>query len=350
MKNNTVWFAPGSYGVMAGVTMLLANVGSVLASGPSAAVLRWLSWRDLFAAAGMVSLVLAVGVYLVARDLPEHAGFSPVVTLPRPHQHRSNRPKLGERSLRGDLNRVRTIRGLWPAFWAAIGTNATFYAFAGLWGIPLLTDGFGLPNSDAALYTTLGLLAYGIASFVIGLYSDRLGRRKPLIIAASVAAVVGWLALGVLPWSPGWSGLALYLLVGLAGCQVVVAFANVKELVPTRLAATALAVVNFGVFLGAALIETLFGSILDTLRRGTSTGPRHYPLSDYRAALWLPIAVSVLGLLMSLRCRETRSRNHDDLSRHGSTASAPAGSSAASSSAAATSNPSSSGPGSTTTS
>jgi sugar phosphate permease len=178
MKNNTVWFAPGSYGVMAGVTMLLANVGSVLASGPSAAVLRWLSWRDLFAGAGMVSLVLAVGVYLVARDLPEHAGFSPVVTLPRPHQHRSNRPKLGERSLRGDLNRVRTIRGLWPAFWAAIGTNATFYAFAGLWGIPLLTDGFGLPNSDAALYTTLGLLAYGIASFVIGLYSDRLGRRK----------------------------------------------------------------------------------------------------------------------------------------------------------------------------
>lgn len=145
-----------------------------------------------------------------------------------------------------------------------------------------------------------------MASFAVGLYSDRLGRRKPPIIAASAAALGGWLALAVLPWGPGWSGLLLYMLVGLAGCQVVIAFANAKELVPTRIAATALAVLNFGVFLGAAIIEPVFGVIIDQLWDGrVLEGIHRYELNDYRSALWLPIGISLVGLLASLRSQET---------------------------------------------
>jgi len=301
MKGNTLWFSPAHYGVMAGVTMLLANVGSIAAAGPSAVLLHWFDWRTVFLAVGALALLLAVGVYLLVHDRPEDAGFAPLAPAVR-------RPSglAPRRSLLTDLKEVAATRGLWPVFWAAIGTNATFYAFAGLWGVPLLTDGFGLSNASAAVYTTLGLAGYGLASFAVGLYSDRLGRRKPPIVAASAAALGGWLALAVLPWGPGWSGLLLYMLVGLGGCQVVVAFANVKELVPARIAATALAVLNFGVFLGAAIIEPVFGMILDHLWDGRLlAGIRQYEFSDYRTALWLPVGVSLFGLLASLRSRET---------------------------------------------
>jgi sugar phosphate permease len=77
MKSNTLWFSPAHYGVMAGVTMLLANIGSIAAAGPSAVLLRWFDWRIVFLAVGVLALLLAVGVYLLVQDRPEDADFMP---------------------------------------------------------------------------------------------------------------------------------------------------------------------------------------------------------------------------------------------------------------------------------
>lgn len=305
MKSNASWFDPSSYGVMTGITMLLANAGSVLASGPSAMLLNFFSWRAIFLVIGGISLAFSFGVYILVRDTPEVAGFTRVPQVVGAGGHRSTC-----RSLRFELNAIRLTRGVWPALWASIGTNSTFYALAGLWGVPLLVDGFGVGSAYASLYNTLALIAYGLASFLAGLYSDRLGRRKPIIVGACVVSVIGWTSLALFHWKPGWSGLVLYILVGTAGCQVVVVFANVKELVPSRVSATALAIVNSGVFLAAAIIETVFGVILDQYWAGQKfAGIRIYDLGDFKIALLLPAGISIFGMIMSLRCRETRCRN-----------------------------------------
>ncbi|WP_260639555.1 MFS transporter [Streptomyces angustmyceticus] len=293
MKNNAVWFSARHYGAITGLTMLLANVGSVLAGSPSAWLLHHMSWRTIFASAAVISFLLAGSVALLVRNRPDTTAAPPP---------RAGGPSAGAwRSIRHVLGR----RELWPVFWCTIGTNGTFYAFSGLWGVPVLTDGFHLSNSHAALYTTLALATYGIGSFVIGLVSDRLGRRKPLLLLSSAAALAGWLLLGLAPWRPGWSGMALYLLVGLAAAQVTVSFATLKELVPNSISATVLAVANTGVFAASAVIQPLFGWIVDLTHPATGTPDLH----SYRLALLLPVAFSVVGLLGALRATETWCRN-----------------------------------------
>lgn len=305
MKSNSAWFNPSSYGIMTGITMFLGNMGGIVAAAPSAILLYYISWRTIFYAVAAACLALSIGVYALARDTPGDAGF----TMP-PQTKRRDDTSPTWQSLRADFNTIRLTRGVWPALVASIGTNSTFYALSGLWGVPLLVDGFGVGSTRASLYNTIALAAYGIASFLVGLYSDRLGRRKPLMVGSCVVSVVGWVSLDLFHWTPGWSGLTLYILVGAVGCQVVVAFANVKELVPDHVSATAIAIVNSGVFLTAAAIETAFGVILDQCRGGHGfTGSSVYDLSDFKTALWLPAGISVIGLIMSLRCRETHCRN-----------------------------------------
>lgn len=85
MKGNTLWFSPAHYGMVTEVTMLLANIGSIAAAGPSAVLLRWFDWRTVFLAVGALALLLAVGVYLVVHDRPEDTGsasLTPAVRRP----------------------------------------------------------------------------------------------------------------------------------------------------------------------------------------------------------------------------------------------------------------------------
>ncbi len=60
MRSNTVWFSERRYGLVSGLTLFLGNLGSILAAGPLAALLGFYSWRAVFVAAGLISLVLGV--------------------------------------------------------------------------------------------------------------------------------------------------------------------------------------------------------------------------------------------------------------------------------------------------
>ncbi|MFC4376284.1 MFS transporter [Nocardia halotolerans] len=249
MKYNAAWFRPESYGLVTGVTMLLATCGAILAGSPTAWLLEHYSWREVFAVAAVAGVVLSVAVAVVVRNRPPRD--------PAPGAAFSGGARA---SLRGALRR----RELWPLLLATVGTNGTFYAFAGLWGVPLLTEAHGLSNTVATVYNTVALVVYGVGCLAIGVWSDRVGRRKPFLLATSAMAVAGWVGLAALPWSPGWQGMGLYVLVGAAASQVTVSFAALKESVPTHVAATALAVLNAGVFAASAALQPLFGLVVDS--------------------------------------------------------------------------------------
>ncbi|MBW1596854.1 MFS transporter [Streptomyces sp. JJ38] len=275
MKFNAAWFSPERYGLVTGVTMLLATCGAVAAGSPTAWLLEHFPWRGLFAVAAAAGLALSLAVAALVRNHPAGSASAPV-----------------SGAARGGLRDAFRSRALWPLLLATAGTNGTFYAFSGLWGVPLLTDTRGLSNTAAAWYTTAALTVYGIGCLAIGVWSDRAGRRKPFILGTSAMALTGWACLALLPWDAGWQGLALYALVGAAASQVTVSFAALKEAVPAHIAATALAILNAGCFGVSAALQPLFGLVLDAEL-------------GWDRALALMAGTSALGLLAARASRET---------------------------------------------
>lgn len=305
MKSNTVWFRERIYGLISGVTLLLGNMGSVLAAGPLAWLLGHYSWRSAFVGIGLFSLLLALLSLIAVRNRPEDAGFPSLRAMEGRAAHAER-----ERHWMLDLRHVWTSWRVWPGFWFNFGMAGGMFAFAGLWGVPLLRDVHGLTRGEAAQYTTLTLLAMAVGTLLLGWISDRLGRRKPVMLFSAVLYLAVCAALVWLPWTPGAGGMLLYALLGLCGSGFVLTYASAKEVCAPALSGMAISVVNTGLFLGAAIMQPLFGWVLDQGWDGTvNEGVRIYSGADYHNALLLMLGFAVVAVIAAWRITETRGRN-----------------------------------------
>lgn len=304
MKSNSVWFPEKAFGVMSGLTLLIGNLGSVLAAGPLATLLTTLAWRSIFIGIGLFSLVLAILAFVMVRNRPEDLGF------PAPNRYSANGPGSGSNHWLKNLFSVVSVLRIWPGFWVQLGMIGGLYAFMGLWGIPYLRDVHGLDKSFAADHLTVMLLCFAFGALFFGWFSDRLGRRKPILIACALGYFLSWLILMYAPWAPGFTGFLLFGGMGIAGSGFVLTFAAAKEIIDPNLSGMAVSVVNTGCFIGTALMQPLFGYVADFSWDGKIVeGIRVYARADYHHGFLLMLAFAVIAVIGSFRLEETYCRN-----------------------------------------
>lgn len=305
MRANTDWWSERRYGFISGLTVFLGNVGAILAAAPLAALLALASWRSIFVSIGVFSVALAVFTFFFVRDRPEDMGFPSLREMEGKAAHAPRTQHWLH-----DLLAVLRIRAIWPGFWANMGLTGSMLAFVGLWGVPLLTDSHGLSRAAASLYTSVTIAGFAVGALLLGMVSDRMRRRKPVLVAASFTAAAVWLALLFAPWGPGASGFLLYGLLGFCAGGFIVTFGAAKEIVVPAIAGMAIAVVNTGVFLGAAVVQPLFGALMDMTWNGAVVdGVRSYRATDYANGLLLCLGFTLGAAVASLYLRETYCRN-----------------------------------------
>jgi sugar phosphate permease len=305
MKSNTVWFRERIYGVVSGMTLLIGNLGSVLAAGPLAYLLQFWSWREIFVVIGIFSLLLALLSALMVRNRPEDAGFPSLREMAGEAAHA---PRA--RHWLHDLAEIWRNRLIWPGFWLNFGMAGGLFSFAGLWAIPLLRDLHGLTTSEASTYTTVTLFSMALSTFLLGWLSDTIGRRKPVAMVSAALYLLFWLLLIYLPWQPGVMALLLFMLLGASGGGFVMTYPCAKEVAAPALSGMAISVVNTGLFLGAAIMQPLFGWVLDLNWSGaTSNGVNIYDYESYRSAMLLMVAFAVIALIAAMRIHETGAKN-----------------------------------------
>jgi hypothetical protein len=119
--------------------------------------------------------------------------------------------------------------------------------------------------------------------------------------------VVLVLTLGALPL---WGVFVLFFTMGIFSAAFVLTWPIGREVNPPHLAGVAVAVVNLGGFLGAALTQAPLGAVLDARWTGAMVGgARAYPIDAYRAAFGACAGFVVLAALLSFLVRETRGVN-----------------------------------------
>ena len=305
MKSNTLWFRDRDYGFISGLTLLLGNVGAILAAGPLAGVLTLWSWRTVFVALGGVALILAALSWLKVRNTPEEAGFPSVREMDGHARHEGRQQHWWH-----DLLGVLATRRVWPGFWVNLGMPGSMLAFLGLWAIPFLRDLHGLERAAASVYTSLALAGFAIGALSSGWFSDRLGRRKPLLVAGVLLYGLTWLNIVYGDWTPGLIGMAWFILMGFSCGSFVLTYAGAKEVVAPALSGMAIALVNTGIFLGAAIVQPLFGWIMDLGWSGQLVnGVRVYSAADYQSGFFLMLGCVALAIIASAFLHETRCRN-----------------------------------------
>lgn len=186
MKSNAMWFSEARYARMGGLTLLVGNLGSVLAVAPLAFLVGILSWRAVFVTLGAFSILLAWVGWRTVRDRPEHCGFQAVVDSP------DGNSGTTWREIRRGLFEVGSHRTTWAIFLMNFGITGGLYAFMGLWGVRLLSDAHGMTDGRASGFVTVMLFAFAFGCVFFGWLSDRLRLRKAVMLVGNIVYLLFW--------------------------------------------------------------------------------------------------------------------------------------------------------------
>ena len=301
------WFRPDEFGTISGWTQLVGNLGALVASAPLALLVEAAGWRTTFGLIGGVTFVLAVVALVLVRDRPEAMGLPPVSP---------ERGALRTPSLREVLASVRAVVGnrrTWPPILAAGGAYTGFITFLGLWGVPYLTQVYGLTRIEAANLLALLPIGLGVGSPLVGWLSDRwLGlRRLPMVLLIALYAAC-WIPLVLPAGAPLPVALLapFFLMMGLTAAGLILVWSCVREVNDPARVGVAVGFCNAPIFLGFAVLQWLTGVMLDARWTGLlEAGARVYPPDAYRAVFTLCFALALGGLLASFFVTETHCRN-----------------------------------------
>ena len=299
LKLIAVWFVENRFATLVGFSMLIGNLGSVLAGAPLSAVAQSTGWRGVFIGIGALSLVLAALCWLIVRDRPEQDAAAP-----------SAAPRFDRTVLFNSLLSVVRNRATWPAILVNTGLCGAFFTFAGLWTVPYLMQVHEMARPVAASHLSLWFGGFAVGCLLLGTLSDRLGRRKPVIIVASHIYGAIWLLLLAGVRMPVEVSYALFAVLGLATASFSLTWACAKEVNPPMLSGMSTSVTNMGSFLAAALFQPIVGWVMDLGWKGEMVaGARVYDLAAWRGGLGVAATLALIGMICSWWTVETRCRN-----------------------------------------
>lgn len=298
LKLIAVWFEENRFATLVGVSMLIGNLGSVLAGAPLSALSQVSGWRIVFLGVGGLSFVLAALCWVLVRDRPLAAGES-VGTV-----------KFDRTAVLSGLISVVRNRDTWPAVLMNTGTCGAFFTFAGLWTVPYLMQVHSMERSVAASHLSLWFGGFAVGCFFIGTLSDRLGRRKPVAIVSTHLFAAIWLIWLSCITMPVWLSYSLFGLLGLATAGFSLTWACAKEVNPPLLSGMSTSVANMGGFLAGALLQPLVGWVMDLGWKGQMLGgARFYDVATWQLGVLVVTVAAFLGAASSWWLRETRCRN-----------------------------------------
>ena len=302
IKFQAAWYRDNQFATMSGLAILIGSAGSLLATLPLAYIIAFVSWRVIFQAAGLLSFLVALACLLLVKDRPAAGeGERPLPQTGKAEQSYS----LGEM-----VSRTLRNRPLWTAFFLNFGIYGSFVTLTGAWGVTYVMQIYGLTRPEAALIMLPASLGMMLGAPLGGYLSDRLGRRKLPILIAVLFFFLNWSLL--LTFFGGKPPLFLLYIItfnlGAAAAAVTLTLTYAKEMSPPSITATATAFVNVGSFAGVAVLQILFGYVLQRGWEGSfREGVMLYPSGAYSSAFFLCFFFITISLILATRLRKERS-------------------------------------------
>lgn len=287
----TTWFPPSMLGLLAGLTQALGMLGAALGEAPVSFLVGTVGWRHSMLIIAFLFILLAIMLYQFVRDNPEKSHY-----------------KAKTVELLGVFASLRTIlshKQTWiNAFYAGFLFGPTAVIGEAI-GPAYLQYGRGLTAHAAAFATGLIFIGWGFGGPLTGWISDKLGRRKPVMI---FSAVCGLILSTFFVFYPNYNQTTAYIvffLFGLTNTGVAISYAVSAEIHERNVIGTSIAFTNMAsIFVGASL-QPLVGRLVDMI-----SGMRGYHvetllLPDFQYGLRLLPLCSLIALGLAFAVKET---------------------------------------------
>jgi MFS family permease len=176
-----------------------------------------------------------------------------------------------------------------------------------VWGVRFLQEAHGVDYGTAVMRSATVPFGWIIGCPLLGLISDRIGYRKPVIIGGAIVLFncLAWILFGPTGVLPPY---ILGLIAGIASGAAMLPYTVIKEVNPPQFGGTATGVVNFINFTFSALLGPVFGWKLQQVSGGAS----QLELPHFQRA-FQPMLVGVLiAIVLTLFLKETGQRRRDE--------------------------------------
>jgi sugar phosphate permease len=298
LKLSAHWIAPRQFALVSGLLLGMGLVGGVSAGVPLRLAVDAFGWRPVMAVFAGLTALLAAAIWLLVRDDPSERGYAS-------HFHHEGAASHAHAPIVKSLAAVLSYRNIWLLMLVPLGFSGAMLTFAGLWGVPWLRQVHGLDAKSAAAITSTMLVAWGVGGPVLGSWSTRVGRRKPIYVGSGIVALIGWAAVIYIAL-PLWALIGVLAVTGFASGNIIIGFAWAKESVPLRLMGTASGVANMGPLMGGMLLQPGVGWMLDRHWSGAMAGgARLYDAAAFEAGFSLLFGTVVAALFILFFARET---------------------------------------------
>ena len=294
-------FPPSRAATLIGATQMFGMAGGSAGQfvvGPLIAA--GVSWQAFWAGMGVLGLVISVALY---RLLPEPA--------PRPRDDQWL--KTTGRALALVFSNPQSL--LCGAISGLLFIPTTIFDMT--WGVRYLQDARDFDYATAVLRSASVPVGWIIGCPLLGAISDRIGRRKPVILGGSVVLLV---CLAAILYGPAdlLPPYVLGIIAGIASGAAMLPYSVIKEANPPEASGTATGVVNFLNFTFSALLGPVFAAMLVRV----AGGAERMSLEHYQTTFSLLLYGVALAIVLTLLLRETgtaarraipdpRERDHD---------------------------------------
>lgn len=268
------WFPAHFFAFLAGLAQFFTTFGSLAGQIPFSFVIRDYGWRSAVQGLGWIGLAIAVLCILFVRRHPSHL----IV------------PVAKKVSILRSLSSLLTKSRNWSLGIFAFCSWGPILIFAALWGVPFLMVRFGIPNTTAAIMTSVVWLGLGIFSPLMGWLSKGIIKRSVMMWGASLVGIILSCLVFYANLSIGWTVVLLFFLGGASGIHIL-PYAMAKEGVQKELVASSVSFINLILMLSGAILQPVTGVILQaTGHVKLIEGMHMYTLYHYqRAFILIPI-------------------------------------------------------------
>jgi predicted MFS family arabinose efflux permease len=277
-------YNPKRYVTLTGILASIGNIGGIVASSPLVLLVLAIGWRDSFLLI-FFFMLLFVGVAWLTMKEEEHKSIQK------------------GRSVWGDLKTVFTNHELLKIAPTPLLVYGTYIAFYGLWVGPFLENVYGMSTATASLNFMFIGIGFIIAFPIAGLISDRMQRRKPMLLTGQVLNTIFWIAMALLGGLLiDYQIIGVFFYLGFGYGFVSIYMTLPVKLFPEEVSGSAIAGLNIFGFIGGGFFQYFMGFILDSTYGGTHAFP------SYQLIFIMCAIVVLITFLFALFFKEPSSK------------------------------------------